>query len=76
KRVFLVILFTSFSGSLVSRIPGAVHTGGNQCQNSSRQAVSDFYVHGYLSGFIGFKSPDMLNLTSPVMGTGGRRMSI
>ncbi|WP_213059844.1 hypothetical protein, partial [Escherichia coli] len=25
KRVFLVILFTSFSGSLVSRIPGAVH---------------------------------------------------
>ncbi|MEW1610174.1 hypothetical protein AB0W41_23505, partial [Escherichia coli] len=23
-RVFLVILFTSFSGSLVSRIPGAV----------------------------------------------------
>uniref|UniRef100_UPI001FCE3A8E tyrosine-type recombinase/integrase n=2 Tax=Escherichia coli TaxID=562 RepID=UPI001FCE3A8E len=26
KRVFLVILFTSFSGSLVSRIPGAVHT--------------------------------------------------
>ncbi|WP_143414734.1 hypothetical protein, partial [Escherichia coli] len=27
KRVFLVILFTSFSGSLVSRIPGAVHDG-------------------------------------------------
>ncbi|MEH5857250.1 amidohydrolase family protein, partial [Escherichia coli] len=27
KRVFLVILFTSFSGSLVSRIPGAVHPG-------------------------------------------------
>ncbi|WP_207104957.1 hypothetical protein, partial [Escherichia coli] len=26
KRVFLVILFTSFSGSLVSRISGAVHT--------------------------------------------------
>ncbi|WP_213080180.1 hypothetical protein, partial [Escherichia coli] len=25
-RVFLVILFTSFSGSLVSRISGAVHT--------------------------------------------------
>ncbi|WP_249819435.1 contact-dependent growth inhibition system immunity protein, partial [Escherichia coli] len=25
KRVFLVILFTSFSGSLVSRIPGTVH---------------------------------------------------
>ncbi|EOA4822681.1 hypothetical protein ACH2OB_004727, partial [Escherichia coli] len=24
KRVFLVILFTSLSGSLVSRIPGAV----------------------------------------------------
>ncbi|EIP02008.1 hypothetical protein ECEC4203_0280, partial [Escherichia coli EC4203] len=27
KRVFLVILFTSFSGSLVSRISGAVHYG-------------------------------------------------
>ncbi|WP_244577229.1 hypothetical protein, partial [Escherichia coli] len=27
KRVFLVILFTSFSGSLVSRIPGAVQFG-------------------------------------------------
>ncbi|MGS0357768.1 hypothetical protein ACUOJT_24880, partial [Escherichia coli] len=27
KRVFLVILFTSFSGSLVSRISGAVHSG-------------------------------------------------
>uniref|UniRef100_UPI002486C49B conjugative transfer protein MobI(A/C) n=1 Tax=Escherichia coli TaxID=562 RepID=UPI002486C49B len=26
KRVFLVILFTSFSGSLVSRISGAVHS--------------------------------------------------
>ncbi|MFM2560965.1 hypothetical protein ACI50M_26935, partial [Escherichia coli] len=29
KRVFLVILFTSFSGSLVSRIPGAVHIFSN-----------------------------------------------
>ncbi|EKH62617.1 HNH endonuclease, partial [Escherichia coli] len=28
KRVFLVILFTSFSGSLVSRISGAVHQRG------------------------------------------------
>ncbi|MEH5152358.1 hypothetical protein PO431_19155, partial [Escherichia coli] len=28
KRVFLVILFTSFSGSLVSRIPGAVQKEG------------------------------------------------
>ncbi|WP_284345398.1 hypothetical protein, partial [Escherichia coli] len=27
KRVFLVILFTSFSGSLVSRISGAVQNG-------------------------------------------------
>ncbi|EKH63594.1 hypothetical protein EC990672_5851, partial [Escherichia coli 99.0672] len=26
KRVFLVILFTSFSGSLVSRISGAVQS--------------------------------------------------
>ncbi|MDZ9313786.1 hypothetical protein SNB92_05135, partial [Escherichia coli] len=30
KRVFLVILFTSFSGSLVSRIPGAVHLGNTE----------------------------------------------
>ena len=37
-------------------------TGGNQCQNSSRQAVSDFYVHGYLSGFIGSEYLDMLSL--------------
>ncbi|EQW88927.1 hypothetical protein G914_03948, partial [Escherichia coli UMEA 3139-1] len=29
KRVFLVILFTSFSGSLVSRIPGAVQLAGS-----------------------------------------------
>ncbi|WP_274619049.1 conjugative transfer relaxase/helicase TraI domain-containing protein, partial [Escherichia coli] len=29
KRVFLVILFTSFSGSLVSRIPGAVQDAIN-----------------------------------------------
>ncbi|WP_250147400.1 fimbrial protein, partial [Escherichia coli] len=29
KRVFLVILFTSFSESLVSRIPGAVQTGAS-----------------------------------------------
>ncbi|WP_204761080.1 hypothetical protein, partial [Escherichia coli] len=30
KRVFLVILFTSFSGSLVSRISGAVQTASDQ----------------------------------------------
>ncbi|WP_213076392.1 hypothetical protein, partial [Escherichia coli] len=30
KRVFLVILFTSFSGSLVSRIPGAVQIDDRQ----------------------------------------------
>ncbi|OOJ54818.1 hypothetical protein BMT70_21235, partial [Escherichia coli] len=33
KRVFLVILFTSFSGSLVSRIPGAVQIGINPDAN-------------------------------------------
>jgi hypothetical protein len=64
-----------FIQKLIENVRGR-STGGNQCQNSGRQAVSDFYVHGYLSGFIGFKSPDMLNLTSSVMGTGGRRMSI
>ncbi|MEK8631916.1 hypothetical protein P2R26_25260, partial [Escherichia coli] len=31
KRVFLVILFTSFSGSLVSRISGAVHFPKKTC---------------------------------------------
>ncbi|WP_140395868.1 hypothetical protein, partial [Escherichia coli] len=30
KRVFLVILFTSFSGSLVSRISGAVQHSGDR----------------------------------------------
>ncbi|EFK2713010.1 hypothetical protein OST15_004889 [Escherichia coli] len=34
----------------------------NQRQNGSRQAVSDFCVHGYLSGFIGSESLDMLSL--------------
>ena len=34
-------------------------TSGNQRQNGSRQAVSDFCVHGYLSGFIGFWALDM-----------------
>ncbi|MCE3887059.1 hypothetical protein, partial [Escherichia coli] len=39
KRVFLVILFTSFSGSLVSRIPGAVQ--GGLCYGVSDQHVGD-----------------------------------
>ncbi|ENT3883155.1 hypothetical protein ACVY27_005458, partial [Escherichia coli] len=34
----------------------------NQRQNGSRQAVSDFCVHGYLSGFIGSGPLDMLSL--------------
>ncbi|MEW8781949.1 hypothetical protein, partial [Escherichia coli] len=34
KRVFLVILFTSFSGSLVSRIPGAVQHQGNSADTT------------------------------------------
>ncbi|MEY1071904.1 hypothetical protein AB7227_28005, partial [Escherichia coli] len=37
KRVFLVILFTSFSGSLVSRIPGAVHC--TQGKNTQQQRM-------------------------------------
>ncbi|EQW92397.1 hypothetical protein G914_02830, partial [Escherichia coli UMEA 3139-1] len=40
KRVFLVILFTSFSGSLVSRIPGAVHTAAN---------YGGFILHGTIT---------------------------
>ncbi|EPY3887931.1 hypothetical protein ACXDE0_002977, partial [Shigella flexneri] len=37
KRVFLVILFTSFSGSLVSRIPGAVQYAiAGLCQNHKK----------------------------------------
>ncbi|AUM10705.1 hypothetical protein CFI09_25650 (plasmid) [Escherichia coli] len=35
KRVFLVILFTSFSGSLVSRISGAIHITLVGSKNSS-----------------------------------------
>ncbi|HGV4225452.1 TPA: FimD/PapC C-terminal domain-containing protein, partial [Escherichia coli] len=50
KRVFLVILFTSFSGSLVSRIPGAVHT-----LEGDKKLHSSFGIMGnngevYLSG--------------------------
>ncbi|MDT1470971.1 hypothetical protein RNN89_24170, partial [Escherichia coli] len=49
KRVFLVILFTSFSGSLVSRIPGAVQwqsyhssvlSGNKNGENKTGMAVS------------------------------------
>ncbi|WP_211517999.1 hypothetical protein, partial [Escherichia coli] len=44
KRVFLVILFTSFSGSLVSRIPGAVqinsiHPYREQKRNADEQLM-------------------------------------
>ncbi|WP_244587580.1 DUF7301 family protein, partial [Escherichia coli] len=42
KRVFLVILFTSFSGSLVSRIPGAVH---NRYWKSSSLPVCERFNH-------------------------------
>ncbi|MDR5954448.1 hypothetical protein NQD76_12440, partial [Escherichia coli] len=40
KRVFLVILFTSFSGSLVSRIPGAVQ--GKQLAQHNAQFLVEF----------------------------------
>ncbi|WP_214429618.1 hypothetical protein, partial [Escherichia coli] len=40
KRVFLVILFTSFSGSLVSRIPGAVHSQPNQHSEHEPESAS------------------------------------
>ncbi|MCM4919516.1 IS66 family transposase, partial [Escherichia coli] len=39
KRVFLVILFTSFSGSLVSRISGAVQPLYRQSEIYRRQGV-------------------------------------
>ncbi|MEL2219459.1 hypothetical protein R9J46_00360, partial [Escherichia coli] len=42
KRVFLVILFTSFSGSLVSRIPGAVHGGEPYDPGCWRGKVQDW----------------------------------
>ncbi|MDZ8590908.1 tail fiber domain-containing protein, partial [Escherichia coli] len=41
KRVFLVILFTSFSGSLVSRIPGAVHTVNGSVNCTTLNQSSD-----------------------------------
>ncbi|ELV26258.1 hypothetical protein EC09BKT78844_1564, partial [Escherichia coli 09BKT078844] len=38
--VFLVILFTSFSGSLVSRISGAVHSvSGSSAEGYNGQAT-------------------------------------
>ncbi|WP_213081138.1 hypothetical protein, partial [Escherichia coli] len=42
KRVFLVILFTSFSGSLVSRISGAVQSsdGGNTPSERCRRVTT------------------------------------
>ncbi|WP_225381371.1 hypothetical protein, partial [Escherichia coli] len=40
KRVFLVILFTSFSGSLVSRIPGAVHYGQKESYSPQEKSTS------------------------------------
>ncbi|WP_249534876.1 host-nuclease inhibitor Gam family protein, partial [Escherichia coli] len=40
-RVFLVILFTSFSGSLVSRISGAVHCIDHlQRHGASKKAIT------------------------------------
>ncbi|MDZ8323182.1 hypothetical protein SM992_00760, partial [Escherichia coli] len=44
KRVFLVILFTSFSGSLVSRIPGAVQFGTDR----SLSVISAFFCVRYI----------------------------
>ncbi|MEL2503692.1 hypothetical protein R9K62_00795, partial [Escherichia coli] len=40
KRVFLVILFTSFSGSLVSRISGAVQL----CHRGEKQAANHYFI--------------------------------
>ncbi|WP_213045543.1 hypothetical protein, partial [Escherichia coli] len=44
KRVFLVILFTSFSGSLVSRIPGAVQAvyGGRPARHPPGRCFATF----------------------------------
>uniref|UniRef100_UPI00201ADA5B IS3 family transposase n=1 Tax=Escherichia coli TaxID=562 RepID=UPI00201ADA5B len=44
KRVFLVILFTSFSGSLVSRISGAVHFNNrDEAISVIREYIEIFY---------------------------------
>uniref|UniRef100_UPI00201CDF1D FliM/FliN family flagellar motor switch protein n=3 Tax=Escherichia coli TaxID=562 RepID=UPI00201CDF1D len=57
KRVFLVILFTSFSGSLVSRIPGAVQTIKELLRLTQGSVVAldglageplDILINGYL----------------------------
>ncbi|MDF8389245.1 hypothetical protein OU639_23670, partial [Escherichia coli] len=47
KRVFLVILFTSFSGSLVSRISGAVHLDGKELTApiSAHQRVGEIELY-------------------------------
>ncbi|WP_420536471.1 hypothetical protein, partial [Escherichia coli] len=49
KRVFLVILFTSFSGSLVSRIPGAVHG----CVGFASATGFGLGFSGFFSGSLG-----------------------
>uniref|UniRef100_UPI00201A8500 Exc2 family lipoprotein n=1 Tax=Escherichia coli TaxID=562 RepID=UPI00201A8500 len=46
KRVFLVILFTSFSGSLVSRIPGAV-------QSDVQQRIQQFHSQEFFNSLRG-----------------------
>ncbi|MDM8858391.1 hypothetical protein QU846_22880, partial [Escherichia coli] len=53
KRVFLVILFTSFSGSLVSRIPGAVHSvmmpaSGNENDLNMPSGTIEIFVRCYV----------------------------
>ncbi|MCB4610784.1 hypothetical protein LHL14_24215, partial [Escherichia coli] len=59
KRVFLVILFTSFSGSLVSRIPGAVHKG----------------LHIHFVGYLNGQSHRSSYLVSRLMGDIWRRVT-
>ncbi|WP_223688615.1 hypothetical protein, partial [Escherichia fergusonii] len=60
KRVFLVILFTSFSGSLVSRISGAVHNSGRVREKVTVEApgaVKPYSPWGNLASSSGMGQP-------------------
>ncbi|MDW4641362.1 hypothetical protein NQ225_16320, partial [Escherichia coli] len=59
KRVFLVILFTSFSGSLVSRIPGAVHTLRSYVTCAGNRKIDKFNTAFLSIKFISMTSQEM-----------------
>ncbi|WP_213059360.1 hypothetical protein, partial [Escherichia coli] len=68
KRVFLVILFTSFSGSLVSRIPGAVQkskdgTGYIFCDITETVSILRYIFNCRIKPFLVPQLPQYLHIT-------------